>query len=50
MAIGDFEGDGRPDFLFQVGGSNSSYEALILSSQARPGRNPPTAYLASWGC
>lgn len=49
-AIGDFDGDGRPDFLFLLGGSNSSYEALILSSQARPGRNPPTAYLASWGC
>jgi len=50
MAIGDFDGDGRPDFLFQLGGSNSAYEALILSSQARPGRNPPTAYLTSWGC
>lgn len=49
-AIGDFDGDGRPDFLFTLGGSNSSYEALILSSQARPGRNPPTAYLAAWGC
>ena len=49
-AIGDFDGDGRPDFLFQLGGSNSGYEALVLSSQARPGRNPPTAYLASWGC
>ena len=49
-AIGDFDGDGRPDFLFELGGSNSSYEALVLSSQARPGRNPPTAYLASWGC
>jgi len=50
MAIGDFDGDGRPDFLFQLGGSNSGFEALILSSQARPGRNPPTAYLSSWGC
>ena len=49
-AIGDFDGDGRPDFLFELGGSNSGYEALVLSSQARPGRNPPTAYLASWGC
>jgi hypothetical protein len=49
-AIGDFDGDGRPDFLFELGGSNSSYEALILSSQARPGRNPPTAYLDAWGC
>ena len=49
-AIGDFDGDGQPDFLFELGGSNSSYEALVLSSQARPGRNPPTAYLVSWGC
>ena len=49
-AIGDFDGDGRPDFLFELGGPNSSYEALILSSQAQPGRNPPTAYLNSWGC
>jgi hypothetical protein len=49
-AIGDFDGDGRPDFLFELGGPNSAYEALILSSQARPGQNPPTAYLASWGC
>jgi hypothetical protein len=49
-AIGDFDGDGRPDFLFVLGGSNSGYEALVLSSQARPGRNPPTAYLESTGC
>lgn len=50
QAIGDFDGDGRPDFIFVIGGANSSYEALLLSTQARPGRNPPTAYLASWGC
>ena len=49
-AIGDVDGDGRPDFLFLLGGSNSGYEALVLSSQARPGRNPPTAYLEAWGC
>lgn len=49
-AIGDFDGDGRPDFLFELGGSNSEYEALVLSSQARPGRNAPTAYLSSYGC
>ncbi len=50
QAVGDFDGDGRPDFIFVVGGANSSHEALILSTQARPGRNPPTAYLSSWGC
>ncbi len=48
--IGDLDGDGQPDFIFDVGGSNSGYEALILSSKARPGTNPPTAYLSSWGC
>ncbi|MDT8998812.1 hypothetical protein RQP53_05985 [Paucibacter sp. APW11] len=50
QALGDFDGDGRPDFLFAVGGSNSSHDALVLSSQARPGRNPPTAYLTAMGC
>lgn len=49
-AIGDFDGDGRPDFLFHVGGSNSSNVALVLSSQARPGKNAPTTYLTSIGC
>lgn len=49
-ALGDFDGDGRPDFLFSIGGSNSSHEALVLSSRARPGTNPPTAYLTGVGC
>ncbi|OWQ45400.1 hypothetical protein CDL60_19265 [Roseateles noduli] len=49
-ALGDFDGDGRPDFLFHLGGSNSSHEALVLSSQARPGKNPPTTYLTAFGC
>lgn len=50
QTIGVFDGNGQPDFIFVIGGANSSYEALLLSTQARPGRNPPTAYLASWGC
>jgi len=49
-ALGDFDGDGKPDFLFSIGGSNSGHEALILSTQAKPGKNPPTAYLSSIGC
>lgn len=49
-ALGDFDGDGKPDFLFNIGGNNSGHEALILSTQAKPGKNPPTAYLSSIGC
>ncbi len=49
-ALGDFDGDGRPDFLFAIGGANASHVALVLSSVARPGRNPPTAYLTATGC
>lgn len=50
LALGDFDRDGRPDFLFAIGGPNSSSEALVLSSVARPGRNAPTAYLTATGC
>lgn len=49
-ALGDFDGDGRPDFLFHLNGPNSSHEALVLSSRARPGKNPPTTYLTAFGC
>lgn len=48
--IADFDGDGKPDFLIYVGGSNSGHEYLLLSSQAKPGKNPPTASLHSMGC
>lgn len=50
VAIGDFDGDGKPDFIFDLGGSNSGHEALVLSSKARPGKNPPTTYLSAVGC
>lgn len=50
LALGDFDRDGRPDFLFMIGGTNSSTEVLVLSSQARPGRNVPTAVLTGTGC
>lgn len=49
-ALGDFDRDGRPDFLFAIGGSNASHVALVLSSVAKPGRNAPTAYLTATGC
>lgn len=49
-ALGDFDHDGKPDFLFYIGGGNSSNEALVLSSMAKPGKNPPSAYLTAVGC
>lgn len=49
-AIADLDGDGKPDFLISVGGNNSSYEAVLLSSAARPGKNPATASLRAVGC
>jgi hypothetical protein len=50
QGIADLDDDGKPDFLVNVGGSNSGYEYLLLSSLAKPGRNPPTASLRSLGC
>ena len=50
IAIGDFDGDGKPDFIFGVGGSNSGAEFVLLSSVAKPGKNAPTASLTSQGC
>jgi hypothetical protein len=40
-AIADFDGDGRPDFLVEVGDDTF----LLLSTQARPGGNVPSAQL-----
>jgi hypothetical protein len=45
-AIADFDGDGLPDFLVDVG--DESY--LLLSTQARPGGNAPSAQLWAMGC
>lgn len=50
QAIADLDGDGKPDFFVNVGGSNTGYEYVLLSSLAKPGRNPPTASLRSMGC
>ena len=49
-AIADLDGDGKPDFIISVGGNNSGFEAILLSSAARPGKNLPTALLRSTGC
>jgi hypothetical protein len=50
QALGDFDGDGRPDFLIYVGGNNSSATHLLLSSKAKIGVNVPTATVSSMGC
>lgn len=47
QAIADLDGDGKPDFLIHVNASNGSEEFLLLSGQAKPGQNPPTAKLSS---
>jgi FG-GAP repeat len=49
-AIADLDGDGKPDFIISVDGSNSGSEYVLLSSLAKPGRNVPTASLYSQGC
>jgi len=49
-AIADLDGDGKPDFIVHVAGNNTGYEAVLLSSKARPGRNVPTASLVQGGC
>lgn len=48
--VADLDGDGKPDFIISVDGNNSSTEFLLLSSQAQPGRNRPTAVLTAAGC
>jgi hypothetical protein len=49
-AIADLDGDGKPDFIIDVDGNNSGAEFILLSSQAKPGKNPPTASLEASGC
>jgi len=46
-AVADLDGDAMPDFLVEVG--DDTY--LLLSTQAKPGQNPPSAQLwAMGGC
>ncbi len=47
---GDFDDDGRPDFIVHVSGSNSWAVYLLLSSRAQPGMNAPVAFLHGTGC
>jgi hypothetical protein len=49
-AVADIDGDNKPDFVIYVGGNNGSDEFVLLSSQAKPGMNQPTAVLSSQGC
>jgi hypothetical protein len=44
--IADLDGDGMPDFIVDVG--DDTY--LLLSSQAHPGANRPSAQLFGCGC
>jgi hypothetical protein len=44
-AVADLDGDGLPDFLVEVG--DETY--LLLSSQAQPGGNGPSAQLWAMG-
>ncbi len=50
QAVADVDGDGKPDFFISMGGSNSGHEVVLLSSQAKPGANKPTATLSAQGC
>jgi hypothetical protein len=50
QAIADIDGDGKPDFFISQGGNNLGLEAVLLSTQAKPGNNTPSATLVSFGC
>ncbi len=45
-AIADLDGDGKPDFIVYVGSGSGTTEVILLSSKAKPGKNPPSASLA----
>lgn len=46
-AVADLDGDSKPDFLIEV---EDNTTLLLLSTQARPGPNLPTAELPAHGC
>ena len=50
IGITDIDGDGFPDFIIEIDGSNSIGKIILLSSTAKPGKNSATAILHSWGC
>ena len=47
---GDFDGDGRPDFIVHVSGNGGWAVYLLLSTKAQPGMNAPVAVLYGAGC
>jgi Ca-activated chloride channel family protein len=50
QVAGDIDRDGRPDFIVYVNGNNAGTWYLLLSSEARPGMNTPSASLTVHGC
>jgi len=47
---GDIDGDGLPDFIVYVNGNNAGTWYVLLSSEAKPGMNAPSASLTGHGC
>ena len=47
---GDIDRDGRPDFVVYVNGNSAGTWYLMLSSEAKPGMNKPSASLTAHGC
>jgi Ca-activated chloride channel homolog len=47
---GDIDRDGKPDLVVYVNGNNSGTWYVLLSSEARPGMNRPSAQLSGIGC
>jgi hypothetical protein len=50
QVAGDFDRDGRPDFIVYVNGNSAGTWYLLLSSEAIPGMNKPSASLTVHGC
>jgi hypothetical protein len=47
---GDIDRDGAPDLIVYVNGNNAGAWYLLLSGEAKPGLNPPSAKLTVQGC
>ena len=50
QVAGDIDRDGRPDFIVYVNGNSAGTWYLLLSSEAKPGINKPSASLTAYGC
>jgi hypothetical protein len=46
----DIDRDGRPDLIVYVNGNNAGTWYVLLSSEAKPGLNKPSASLTAHGC